>query len=169
MKSPLPLLIIFFSVLNLSLSFVAAPIGHCDNIRRISFLYSVAVPSTDLLLILRLFCFYKNKNKYVVGFFSVSWLFLLGCSVTVPTGIKGVQIGNTLYCMEMASRPRWQKLAAITPLVHNFLVFVATSWLFMTASHQNLNVRNGFHVIVLGRNLPEFSKSLLRDGQAYYL
>jgi hypothetical protein len=33
----------------------------------------------------------------------------------------------------------------------------------------DVNMKNGIKVMVLGKHLPAFSKSILRDGQFYYL
>jgi len=147
--------------------FLAAPIGNCDYIRRVSFLYPVAVPFTILLLVFRVVALYKN-NKYVVTFFALSWLAILAISIAIPFGMTGVQIGNTLYCLEIRLQ-QYAMLAAIGHCIHDILIFLAATWAFMTYSHMEPNMKNSFNVGVLGRHLPAFSKSLLQDGQLYFL
>jgi len=146
---------------------LAAPIGNCDYIRRVSFLYSIALPSTTLLLVFRVVALYKN-NKYVVAFFALCWLAVLALSIVVPMGTTGMQIKNTAYCVQLNFKP-YAIIGAIAPAVHDALIFVATAWAFLRNSYMEPNLKNSYNVIVLGKHLPAFSKSLLRDGQLYIL
>jgi len=145
----------------------AAPIGNCDYIRRVSFLYSIALPSSALLLVFRVVALYKN-NKYVVAFFTLCWIAILALSIVVPMGTTGMQIENTPYCVEFKFKPH-AIIGAITPAVHDTLIFLATAWAFVRNSYMETNLKNSYNVVVLGKNLPAFSKSLLRDGQFYIL
>ena len=148
-------------------SILAAPIGNCDYIRRVSFLYTVALPSTCLLLVFRVVALYKN-NKYVIAFFGLCWLAVLALSIVVPMGASGMRIKNTPYCIQLTFKP-YGIFGAIAPLVHDTLIFLATTWVFMRNSYLETNLKNSYNIMVLGRNLPAFSKSLLRDGQLYFL
>ena len=146
---------------------LAAPIGNCDYIRRVSFLYAVALPFTVLLLVFRVVALYRN-NKYAIAFFGLSWLAFLANSIVVSLGVTGIQIKNTPYCLE--AKPQTQSiLGVIGPIVHDTLIFIATAWAFMKNSYIKANVDNVLDVMVLGRHLPAFSRSLLRDGQLYFL
>ena len=148
---------------------LAAPIGNCDYIRRVSFLYTIAFPSTSLLLVFRVVALYKN-NKYAIAFFALCWLAVLALSIVVPMGASGMQIENTPYCVLLNFKP-YAIIGAITPAVHDTLIFVATTLVFVKNSYMGTNMKNSYNIIVLGRNLPAFSKSLLRDsdGQFYFL
>jgi len=53
--------------------------------------------------------------------------------------------------------------------IHDGLIFMAASWAFMRNSFSDVNVTNSIKVMVFGRNLPAFSKSILQNGQAYFL
>jgi len=80
----------------------------------------------------------------------------------------GMKMGTSQYC----SITRTQLVNALTSssvFVYDSLIFIATSWAFMRNSHSDVSVKNGIRVMVFGRYLPAFSKSILRDGQAYYL
>ena len=146
---------------------LAAPIGNCDYIRRVGFLYAVALPFTVLLLVFRVVALYKN-SKYAIAFFGLSWLAFLANSIVVSMGVVGEQIKNTPYCLE--AKPQTQSiLGVIGPIVHDTLIFIATAWAFMKNSYLKTNVDNVLDVMVLGRHLPAFSRSLLRDGQLYFL
>jgi len=152
----------------LQIRILAAPIGNCDYIRRVSFLYAVAMPFTVLLLVFRVVALYMN-NKYVIVFFALSWLSVLAISMAVPFGMTGMQIKNTAYCVEIKSKPHAILLSAIGPGIHDILIFMATIWALMKNSYTETNMKNSFNVMVLGRHLPAFSKSLLHNGQLYFL
>jgi hypothetical protein len=66
--------------------------------------------------------------------------------------------------------PLVELMALLMPAVNDTLVFLATSWAFKWNSlAPSGNVKEGLNIMVLGKNLPAFSKSILRNGQAYYL
>ena len=147
---------------------LATPISDCDYIRRVSFLYPVALPFTVLLLVFRVVALYMN-SKYAIAFFGLSWLALLGTSIAVSMGVVGMQIGKTPYCVETKSQTHWQLLGVVGPVVHDTLIFLATTWVVIKNSYIETNVKISFHVVVLGKRLLPFYKSLLRDGQLYFL
>ena len=134
------------------------------------FLYPVALPFTSLLLVLRAVALYKN-NKYVTAFFALSWLAFLASCITIPMGAVGMQIGNTPFCIEMwaSNFTRYAIIGTVSPVIHDTLIFVATTWDFMGNVYMDVNLKNAFNVMVLGRHLHAFSKSFLRDGQLYFL
>ena len=146
---------------------LAAPVANCNYIRRVNVLYPVALPFTSLLLVFRAIACHKN-NKYVTAFFTLSWLTLLANSVAFSLGIVGMQIENTPYCME--TNFKWYAIiGVISSAIHDTLIFVATTWVFVGNSSAEINLKNAFKVMVTGRHLLAFSKSLLRDGQLYFL
>ena len=79
-----------------------------------------------------------------------------------------MNIGNTAYCGQRQIES-FTLTVVFAPLVHDTLVFVATTWKFLYNSHEELSIKNGFRIMFLGKNLPVFSRSVLRDGQAYYM
>ena len=83
-------------------------------------------------------------------------------------GVLGKQIGKTPYCLEI-KLDKQSILGAICPIVHDALIFMATAWAFMKNAYTETNMENSFDIMVLGRHIPAFSKSLLRDGQFYFL
>ena len=151
----------------LQIRILAAPVANCDYIHRVYILYPVALPFTSLLLVFRAVALYKN-NKYVTAFFALSWLVLLANSIAFSSGIVGMQIENTPYCMETNFK-RYAIVGMISPAIHDTLIFVATTWVFVGNSSAEINLKNAFKVMVTGRHLLAFSKSLLRDGQLYFL
>ena len=117
--------------------------------------------------VLRTSALYDN-NKYVVGFLCMSWLGVLICSIFVPLGVTGYAIANTGYCIEVKTNLA-QAFAIIPPFVHDSIVFIATSWALSKNSYSDEKAKDKLQAMFLGKYLPAFSKSLLRDGQAYYL
>ena len=98
---------------------------------------------------------------------------MVGGCIALSIGSIGIKIGTTDHCsliiMELPNA-----LSSICPLVHDTLIFFATSWGFIQMSSRLYdpganNVKNGIRVVVFGRDIQPFTKSILRDGQAYYL
>lgn len=79
-----------------------------------------------------------------------------------------MNIGTTKYCINDKSES-YVALAAIMPLINDFLVFCATSYALLGNSYADITLKNGFKVLIWGKYLPAFSKAVLKDGQAYYL
>ena len=105
------------------------------------------------------------NNKYVFG---LSWFAFLANSIYVSLAVVAKQIRNTPYCSEV--KPQAQLIfGAIGPIVHDTLIFMATACAFVKNTYTETNMENSFDIMVLGRHLPAFSRSLLRDGQFYFL
>lgn len=147
----------------------ATPVKNCNFVRYVDFLYPLTLPVTLLLFVFRV-CALYNNDKYVVAFFSLTWLSVLGSSIAFALGVHGKEIARTGYCLETVTQPIGI-VATVLPAAHDTFVFWATSWAFMwhSASTSESRVTEGFKNMVLAKHLPAFSKSLLRDGQAYYL
>jgi hypothetical protein len=146
---------------------LAAPIGNCRLIRYIDFLYPFSIPFSILPFIPRVAAVYHN-SKYVIAFFTLTWAVVLASSILWPFGVIGQQLGPTDYCVEM----KLASTAAISALclfIHDTLIFLATSWAFVLQSYMDDSVKGVLKSIVLGKNLSGFTRSFLRDGQAYYM
>lgn len=135
--------------------------------RNIELIYPFTLPATHLLFVFRISALYNN-NKYVIAFFYLSWLGVLGSSILLPIGISGANIAFTKYCVQNELKA-YTKIGIILPPVNDTLVFFATSWAIFMNVYVETSVKNGFDVMVLGRHLPAFSRSILQNGQAYYL
>ncbi len=97
-----------------------------------------------------------------------TWLGVLATSILWPFGVQGLEIGPTGYCAEIRLHST-ASIAALVLFIHDTLIFLATSWAFVTRSYSTNTPKGVFNVLVLGKNMPEFTKAVLRDGQAYYL
>ena len=136
--------------------------------KAVSALLSFALPSTALLFFLRARAVF-SMNPFAVPFFGVLWLGVLaGCLTTIP-GISGVNIGPTSYCITGVIKT-YSVAATVTPLINDGIIFFAISWrLCHNTLAQNRTVKNGVRTMVFGDHLPVFSRSMLQDGQIYFL
>ena len=125
------------------------------------------MPVTTLPLVMRV-CALCNNNKYLVAFFTFSWLSVLASFIIVPFGVAGKQVGNTKYCYEVKSETA-AMASAVSILVLDILIFVVTSAVFMNSSYGDVSIKKGYKAMLLGKHLPAFSRSILRGGQAYFL
>jgi hypothetical protein len=147
---------------------LAAPISNCFvSEKAVSVLFCLAVPLTSLLFFFRARAVF-GRDPFAVAFFGVLWLGVLsGCLTTIP-GIGGANIGPTPYCTTGVFK-FYAVAAAITPLINDGIVFFAISWRLWRNTWARRTVKNGVRAMVYGDYLPAFSKSLLQDGQIYFL
>lgn len=153
---------------------LAAPIGHCALVDAIALAWCpISFGATGLLFFLRLRAVY-NGNRVVVSIFSVLWLSILVGAALDPVSTKGgplirpgrISVG---YCTDVSVTPL-SFYGALAPLVFDTLVWLAISWRISRISdepHATLGKR--VNTMFFGTNLPKFTRSLLIDGQIYYL
>ncbi|KDR73141.1 hypothetical protein GALMADRAFT_722177 [Galerina marginata CBS 339.88] len=146
---------------------LTAPVGHCENIRYIQFLFLLSVPPTSFLFLFRVHALYLG-NKFVTGFFSLMWLAVVGACLTPVLGVSGAYIGTTQYCIHSQLEP-YVTAACIVPFLNDILIFLATSWKLFQNAHAAMNIKNGVRIMIFGDYLPALSRGILKDGQAYFL
>lgn len=110
-----------------------------------------------------------NNNLYVTLFFSFMWLAVVAGSVTSTQGVTLVPLGTTNYCTN-GRMDEYVIASGIIPLVNDTLVFIAITWRLVRGSCLG-STRTGGSTwsFIFGKHLPAFSRSLLQDGQVYYL
>ena len=150
----------------------AAPIGHCVQIwRGIPWLFVIAIPATSLLFFFRVRAMYNN-NLYITLFFSFMWFAIVAGSVTSTQGVTLVPLGPTNYCTN-GKMDDYVIASGIIPLVNDTLVFIAITWRLVHGSSRGSGTtttrKGGSWSFIFGNHLPAFSRSLLQDGQVYYL
>ncbi len=146
--------------------FPAAPTGNCEVFEKaLTAWYPISLGCSALLFFFRVAAIYNRKPVVVASFF-VLWLGLLACTLFIPIGVQGDEVGGSNYCQD-AFVPNTAYAAIIAPLVHDTLVFIAISWKLVKNSH--VDGKEGIKVMMFGRHLPDFTKALLLDGQRYYL
>ncbi|KDR73152.1 hypothetical protein GALMADRAFT_251721 [Galerina marginata CBS 339.88] len=152
--------------------FETASIGDCEKLYKlIPWLFCIAMPSTSLLFFFRVTAMYSDY-KSVVAFFFLMWLGILAGGVTSVLSVlsdAGSNIGPTRRCIGGTMKTFiWTGI--IVPLVNDSLIFFAISFrLMLVGLGERVRIRDAVKVIIFGKDLPAFSKALLRDGQAYYL
>ncbi|KAF9563106.1 hypothetical protein CPC08DRAFT_686956 [Agrocybe pediades] len=145
--------------------FETAPTGNCALFEKvIDWLFPIAVPFTSLLFFFRVRAIF-DYNRYVVTFFAFMWLAVLAGCLTVTQGVVGAHIGPTDYCLN-AKLEDYVSAAAIIPLVNDTIVFLAISARLMANSYAD---ESRVRTFVFGTQMPALSRSLLQDGQVYYL
>ena len=145
--------------------FLAAPISNCfHTLIAVSVFFAFAISSTSLLFFLRARAVFLS-NPFATAIFGVLWLGVLGGSLTPSTAFKGENLGPTRYCTIGMIR-FYSVAAAIIPLINDIIVFFAISWRLCS---NNWTLKNNVRTMISGDYLPAFSKSLLQDGQDYFL
>jgi hypothetical protein len=113
---------------------------------------------------MRVSALYPN-NKYLVAFFSLAGLGVLGSYIAATIGTTSGYIGTTMFCLNLRTNLA-NALTSSSVFIFNLLIFIATSWTLMRNSYANVTIKNSIRVMVFGRALPAFST---RDEQAYFL
>ncbi|PPQ64454.1 hypothetical protein CVT24_008464 [Panaeolus cyanescens] len=149
----------------------AALTWDCPRFEKIiSIGFPIAVSCTSFLFLLRFKAIF-NGNKYIVALFICLWIAVVLSTLTGIFGISGVNIGPTEYCATDRFE-NYVAAAVIVPLVYDTMVFVAISWRLMKeflVEDPAIHTISGVKALVFGDYLPAFSRSLLQDGQVYYL
>ena len=157
-----------FAIYQILIGFLAAPISNCFNsLKAVAILFIFAISSTSLLFFFRARAVFRSTPLATV-FFGVLWLGVLGGSLTISTAIEGANLGPTPYCTTGVVR-FYSVAAVITPLINDSIVFFAISWRLCSNNWAHPTLRNDVRTMVFGDHLPSFSKSLLQDGQVYFL
>ncbi|KJA18348.1 hypothetical protein HYPSUDRAFT_191052 [Hypholoma sublateritium FD-334 SS-4] len=151
-----------------SVIFTSVPIGHCTLLHKIvTSCSSVAFACTALLFFLRLRAIY-NRNRVVVAIFFFFWLILL--AAVIPFNTTGAEVGSTKYCSFTSGGFTPSFTVNLTPLLYDTLVFFAISWrLCRLSCAKPSGPRESLKLLIFGKYLPAFTKSLYLDGQVYYL
>ena len=110
-----------------------------------------------------------GNDLYVTLFFSFMWLAVVAGCVTATQGVTLVPLGTTSYCTN-GKLDAYVITSGIIPLVYDTLVFIAITWRLVRGSCRGPTTRTGgMWSLIFGKHLPAFSRSLLQDGQVYYL
>jgi len=147
----------------------AAPIGSCESsVVKVVCLVPVQMAFTTLLFFIRVRATYQNA-RWVTIVFGILWLAVAGGS-TIDVFYHNTNIGPTKYCI-VKEIPQYGVVAGIFPLINDTLIFLAITYkltgrqLLSTSTER----KHWFRALVKGEYIPQFSRAVLRDGQAYYL
>ena len=145
---------------------LATPSVDCEAFEPTFVLFFIiALISTLFLSYLRV-CAVWHWNKFVVGLFGVSWMSVVASGFAVINSIKGIEMEG--YCEEIILG---QRILApfITSFFNHTIVFLAITFgVCKNTIGEDLTLRDCIR-LMLGRNLPTFSKALLHDSQVCYM
>jgi hypothetical protein len=123
----------------------------------------VGMTSTMFLSYFRV-CTEWRWNRFVVGFFGVSWLSVAASSATVIHSIETLQVET--YCTVIIVEGRL--ILAPFIVVHTLVFMAITYGICKNTLSGDLTFRHGI-MLMLGKSLPTFSKALLHDSQIAYM
>ena len=127
----------------------------------------VGMTSTKFLCYLRT-CAVWRWNRFIVAFFSFSWLCVAAVSFATATySTKTRQEGN--YCTVIIVEGRLIPAPFIVAVInHTLIVLAITYGVCKNTLGGDLTFRHGIK-LMLGKSLPTFSKTLLHDSQISYM
>ena len=134
---------------------------------------AVAISSTSLLFFWRVRAVYKD-SRVVCGFFFFSWL-AVACACVLHTqltffvlDVEAIQ--QTGRCITAGNFSAFVIASSVVPMVNDLLIFCAISYRLMKmAEVRSPTPKKRLMAALFGHHLPAFSKTLLQDGQAYFL
>ncbi|KAF8142563.1 hypothetical protein K438DRAFT_1946243 [Mycena galopus ATCC 62051] len=149
--------------------FLTSPVGECRALNlALQILYPVAVPSASLLFFSRVRAVYSGART-VTFIFGFMWITELANCIIVPIATGGINIGGTRYCI--CDELPWYvgTGVGITPALFDTAVFLAISFKLVQNSQTGYSSASRVRAFITGQYLPSFSRSLLVDGQVYYM
>ncbi|KAJ6568812.1 hypothetical protein B0H19DRAFT_1024113 [Mycena capillaripes] len=148
--------------------FLTYPVGRCVTLGMIlDCLYPIVIPSTSLLFFHRVRAIYDGRRA-VTLVFGFLWIAELAACIGVPISTKATNIGPTRYCV-IAQLAPYAGAAPIISTVFDTAVFIAISYRLVGNTHVDYSWLDQVRAFFRGAYLPSFSKSLLVDGQMYYM
>lgn len=130
--------------------------------------YAVAIPSTLLLFLFRIFAVF-NGEPAVRYLFVFLWTAVLGCAMSFPFALFGAHIGPTNHCTDKGVKA-FSSAPIVASTVFDSLVFIFVSWRLLNSDAAvGDSWRDRLKTFYGGGALPTLSKGLLQSGQIYYL
>jgi len=113
-------------------------------------------------------CAVWDWNRFIVGFFGVSWLAVAASGFTLIHSLKGIPASDGGgYCM-IISTPL-NMAPVITSFFNHTVVFLAITYgVCRNTIGRDLTFRDCLRLMI-GHSLPTFSKALLHDSQVCYI
>ena len=133
----------------------------------------VAVSSTSLLFFWRVRAVYKD-SLVVCGFFFISWV-AVSCTCILHTRFQVFlldleRIQQAGRCFTVGDYSAFIMTSTLVSMVNDLLIFCAITYRLMNMAEVcDPTPKKRLMVAAFGRHLPAFSRTLLQDGQAYFL
>ncbi|KAJ6560299.1 hypothetical protein B0H19DRAFT_113276 [Mycena capillaripes] len=150
--------------------FATYPLVHCMGLSRMTNIScALTLPANCSLFFLRARAIF-NRNRVLIILFSFLWVTVAGTAILValPGVLTPGNVGPTSYCTNLAAKP-WTGIFTLPPLVHDTVIFLAISWRMFRSSYIDRGFNGNLRAFATGEGLPAFSRSILQDGQMYYL
>ena len=130
-------------------------------------LLTVGMTTTKFLCYFRV-CAVWRWNRFIVGFFTVSWLCVAVVSgITATHSTKAVQVET--YCTMIIVEGQLVPAPFIVAVVnHTLIVMAITYGVCKNTLGRDQTFGHGI-MAMLGKSLPTFSKTLLHDSQISYM
>lgn len=144
---------------------------NCAQLEQVGLVLYVITTSTTALLFYFRVCAVYNNNYFVRVFFALTWLGVVGGSITIIEGVTGTHLGPTQFCLNIVAHD-YIVASAIAGLVNDTTVFAAITYKFgkaNAASQARNGTSTGVRKFFSGDALPAFSKAMLQNSQVYYL
>ena len=112
-------------------------------------------------------CAVWRWNRYIIGFFGISWLSVAASSVSMINSVKALQVET--HCTVIIVDRRLVLVPFIVAVINHTLVFMTITYgICKNTLSGDLTFRNGI-MVMLGKSLPTFSRALLHDSQVSYV
>ncbi|CCM02248.1 uncharacterized protein FIBRA_04329 [Fibroporia radiculosa] len=171
-----PTIVYYFSRLS-TLSYVLSstifqtyPTGYCVVIQRVvTISMAISVSSTSLLFYFRMAAVFHN-NRLVMAVYVVLWLGVVAGGIMLVVSSTGGSMPLPEYCT-MSNMENYGGAIGVMVLIHDTFVFTAISWRIVHHSYgdgENSKKRR-MRIFLFGDYLQPISRTLLRDGQFYYV
>ncbi|KAF8180715.1 hypothetical protein K438DRAFT_1725414 [Mycena galopus ATCC 62051] len=149
--------------------FLTYPVGICHAFNlALGVIYTVAIPSTSLLFFFRVRAIYGCTRAATVVF-GLLWIAVLATSTIGPIATRGVNIGPTRYCIT-GEVVDYAGAIGLAPGMFDTAVVLAISYKLIRNAHvEHPSWKQKARAFFTGAYLPSFSRSLIVDGQIYYL
>ncbi|KAF8166734.1 hypothetical protein K438DRAFT_1856840 [Mycena galopus ATCC 62051] len=148
--------------------FLTYPVEGCRTFDLgLQILYPISIPSTSLLFFFRVRAIYGDARMVTI-IFGLMWVVVLATCIMIPFATGGVNIGTTRYFIVGELAPS-AVIVGIAPAVFDTTVFIAISYRLIGNTHTEYSWIEKARTFLTGAYLPSFSKSLLVDGQVYYM
>jgi len=149
------------------------PTAHCSLLKYfLSFGLATAYSSGSLLFVARIIAVY-DRSKVITAIFGTLWMLILGVSIAAPFSITMGHIGPTKFCIfKRVGRVGSPFITFSILTVFDTLVFVLITWRIGRVSLDPLAEKSWVSCmssILRGNGLPQFSQSVVRHGQKYFL
>ena len=134
---------------------------------------SLAVFITGVASILSLsylrVCAVWRWNRFIVAFFGISWLSVVASSFILIFSIKEIMVEGYCNLLIMGPTPLPGPSLFITTFFNHTAVFLAITYgVCKNTIDEDLAFTENI-CLMLGKNLPTFSKALLHDSQICYM